>query len=412
MDENSQVESVVSEQTPLMTSKKNTRLFLLGGLGIAILLIIIFSSYYFWLSSNKKTSYVYDAYNRYVEGNYEKSEALAKEGLVKYPDDPTLIRIALDSSSSIANTKGQEKETFEKNKALIEKAIKIGSSDPDIMLAVGYAYETAGKYEEALSYYQKAIQLKPTGDAYFHKGHVLAFLDQKIESKEAYDESYRLDPKSPQILMIKGEEFDQERKIDDAIEYYLLAAKSNRTTLKLRSEAFTAASMSEIGRNDKKKALEYSQAAAKIDPTSSHALGMYGFMLTYSLDTYKTGIDTLTKAIKQNPRIALNYMLIGVSLRANKNYPEAIALQKEAIIRVPDDNTLVGQQLKDAKKAKMYYELAQTYSLVKDVPNTISSLAEAISLNFAYKTVLRNDIQIGYFKFVADDPKFVTLLNS
>lgn len=411
MDENTPVVPVVSEQTP-PNSKKNTRLFLLGSLGIAILLIIIFSSYYFWLSSNKKTSYVYDAYNRYVEGNYEKSEVLAKEGLVKYPDDPTLIRIALDSSSSIANTKGQEKETFEKNKALIEKAIKIGSSDPDIMLAVGYAYETAGKYEEALSYYQKAIQLKPTGDAYFHKGHALTFLDRKTESKEAYDESYRLDPDSPQILLIKGAQYESEKKVDDALESYLLAAKSNRTSLLMRSQALTAAAMIEIGRNDRDKALAYAQAAAKANPQSSHAVGMYGFMLTYKQETIKNGIKYMDDAIHLNPRVSMNYMLMGISLRASLYFKEAIQFQKEAIVRLKNDNTLIDPDFKNSVEAKMYYELAQTYTGTKDTDNAILNLQSAFKVDPRYKTLIRNQIQYGYFANIKDDPKFIAFLNS
>lgn len=413
MDENLPVEPVAPEAAPPpITSKKNTRLFTLIGVGAFVLLIIIFASYYVFLLSNKKTSYGYDAYNRYKEGNYEKSQTLAREGLSKYPDDPTLIRIALDSSSSIANSNGTEKTTFEQNKTLIEKALKVGSKDPDMLLAVGYSYETAGKYQEALSYYEKAIAIKPNADSYFHKGHVLAFLGEKAASKEAYDKSYSLDPESPTILIIRGAQFDEEKKPDLAVENYLLAAKSKRTTIKLRSQALTAAAMTEIGRGNKKEALGYSETAAKLDPSSSHALGMYGFMQTYNNDTFRAGVENLTKAIKQNPRISLNYMLLGVSMRARQQYSTAIALQKEAIVRADNDNTLVGESQKNSRKSKMYYELAQDYSLTKDVLNTIISLREAIALNAAYKTLLQNDIKLGYFKSVANDAKFIGFLNS
>lgn len=408
---NPPVVNVKKDPAPFTPRKWNKKLFIFAGLGF-IILIVILIFYFTFLSGNKKISYAYDAYNRYKEGNYEKSYSLAKEGLTKYPDDPTLIRMALASSSSLANTNGTEKQTFERNKTLIEKALKIGSNDSDMLLAIGYAYETAGEYEQALHYYDKAISINPTADGYFHKGHSLAFLDKKIESQEAYDKSYALDPESPTILMIRGARFEEEGKPALAIESYILAAKSNRTTLKIRSQAFTAAAMTEIGQGNKQHALEYSQAAVKLDPTSSHALGMYGFMLTFSNDTFKAGVEYLTKAIKQNPRISLNYMLLGVSMRARQQYTTALSLQKEAIIRTDDDNTLVGISQKNSKKSKMYYELAQDYSLTKDVSNTITSLKKAVSLNSAYKTVLRNDIKLGYFKSVANDAKFIGFLNS
>ncbi len=409
---NSPVTPVEKDSMPPIPQKKSKKILIFAGLGVTLLFILILLSYYLFLPGNKNVSYAYNAYNRYKEGNYEKSYSLAKEGLAKYPDDPTLLRIALDSSSSLANSNGTEKQTFEQNKALIEKALKVGSNNPDVLLAVGYAHETAGEYEKALSYYGKALAIKPTAEAYFHKGHTLAFLDKKAESKEAYDKSYALDPESPIILMIRGAQFEEEGKPALAIENYVLAAKSKRTTIKLRSQALTAAAMAEIGQGHKQQALEYSQAAVKLDPTYSHALGIYGFMLTYSNDTYKKGIENLTKAIKQNPRISLNYMLLGVSMRARQQYTTAISLQKEAIIRADTDNTIVGVSQKNSRKSKMYYELAQDYSLTKDVPNTIISLREAIALNSAYKTLLRTDIKLGYFKFVATDPKFVGFINS
>jgi len=407
---NSPLEPVENDSIPSAQQKRSKKPIIIAGLGVTLLILILLA-YALFLSGNKKISYAYNAYNRYKEGNYEKSYALAKEGLTKYPDDPTLIRVALDSSSSIANSNGTEKQTLEQNKELIEKALKVGSNDSDILLAVGYAYETAGEYEKALQYYEKAIAIKPTADAYFHKGHTLAFLDKKVESKEAYDKSYALDPESPTILMIRGARFEDEGKPALAVESYVLAAKSKRTTVKLRSQALTAAAMTEIGQGHKQQALEYSQAAVKLDPTSSHALGMHGFMLTYSNSTFKAGVENLTKAIKQNPRISLNYMLLGVSMRARHEYATAISLQKEAIIRADNDNTLVGVSQKNSRKSKMYYELAQDYSLTKDVPNTIISLKEAISLNSAYKPLLRNDIKLGYFKSIAADSKFIAFLN-
>ena len=59
----------------------------------------------------------------------------------------------------------------------------------------------------------------------------------------------------------------------------------------------------------------------------------------------------------------------------------------------------------------MYYELDKDYSLTKNFTNIIISLKEAISLNSVYKTLLRNYINLRYFKSFASGSKFIAFLN-
>ncbi len=413
MDENAPVGFAVETQTPtqLPSEKKNIKLLLLGALGIAVIAIVILSIYYFSVSGNKKNTYGYEAYNRYKEGNYEKSQSIAKEGLARYPDDPTLLRLALDSSSSLANSKGTEKQTFEQNKDLIATALKVGSKDPDMLLAIGYSYETAGKYEEALQYYEKAIALKETADAYFHKGHVLAFLDKANESKEAYEKAFSLDPNNAEVLLVKAALTEQEKDHINAKSYYLKAAESKTTTNQTRSEALTGLATLEIADGDKDDALSHAQYAVKTDPNYAPAEALYGLLLTYDKTTYNTGTHTIYNAIKKNPRITMDYLFMGLALRKAKLTNEAINYQLEGLKLINNDNTLVGEVQKTSKKAKMYYELGQTYAIARDVDNAIESLEAAFQTLPTYKTVIRNDIQKGYFAPIVNDPKFVAFLD-
>ena len=59
----------------------------------------------------------------------------------------------------------------------------------------------------------------------------------------------------------------------------------------------------------------------------------------------------------------------------------------------------------------MYYELGQTYAIARDVDNAIESLEAAFQTLPTYKTVIRNDIQKGYFAPIVNDPKFVAFLD-
>ncbi len=412
MDENSPVESVVATQTPTQSPvpTKNTKLLLLGGLGIAVIAIIVLSVYYFSVSGNKKNAYGYDAYNRYKEGNYEKSQSIAKEGLAKYPDDPTLVRLALDSSSSLANSKGTEQQTFVQNKDLIAKALKVGSKDPDMLLAIGYSYETAGNYEEALQYYEKAIALKESADAYFHKGHVLAFLNTSGESKEAYEKAFSLEPDNPEVLLVKASIAEQEKDHAKAKSYFLQAAESKLTTNQTRAEAMTGLATLEIADGNVKDALTHAQYAYKTDASYSPGSALYGLLLTYDKNTYNTGTQILHAAIKQNPRITIHYLFMGLAFRKAQDIDQALTYQEIGLSLVDNDNTLVGDAQKLSKKAKMYYELAQTYSMSKDTDNAIKNLEVCFYTLPSYRTAIRNDLQKGYFTQIANDPKFIALL--
>lgn len=415
MDEDSQVS--LSEVNPSAQAQQETvsdkkRLILLLTAGsIVVVIIIAFFAVFILGKNNKKLYYQGDAYNRYTEGNFQKSEALAQEGLVKYPNDPTLLRIAIDASSSIGNRTGKEKEIFQKNKPLIENALEVGSSDSNILLAIGYANETAGNYNEALKYYEQAIVLKETADAYFHKGHVLAFLGQTNESKASYEKAFLLDPENPQVLLIKGTLLEQEKKHVEAKEFFLKAADSKHTTKEIRAEALTAISLLEISEGDKQNALTHIQYAVKTDPEYSPAAGLYGLLLTYDANTYNVGTHTLYNAINKNPRITMNYLFMGLALRKAKLTDEAIEYQKEGLRLVDDDNTLVGAQQKRVKKAKMYYELAQTYAIAQDIKNAIQNLNLSFEIEPAYKSVIKNDIKKGYFASILRNQQFSTFLN-
>jgi tetratricopeptide (TPR) repeat protein len=411
MDEYAPVNSVVEPQIQ-PDSKSNTKLLLLGGLGVAIVAIIILTFYYFSSSGNKKAYYQNDAFNRYREGNYEKSQALAKEGLAKYPDDPALLRIALDSSSSLANSRGTEKQTHEQNKELIQKAIDRGSNDPNVMLAVGYSYETAGRYTDALKYYEKAIALKETADAYFHKGHVLEFLNQPTESKASYDKALALDPANPQVGLIIARNLHSNNKDVEALE--LLSTISNNEQLgkTIRAEALTDAAIIHLDNSERNKAQELSRQAILIDKTYSPALGIYGFLIVKNANDYKTGRNYILNAIQQNERISINYLFAGELLRSVEYFPQAVEYQKLGIAKVQDDNTLVDDSAKKQMLSKMYLELGETYSLANDPTSALAYLKQSQTENPTNSNVIKQSFETGYFKQIKDNPEFRIFINS
>lgn len=73
-----------------------------------------------------------------------------------------------------------------------------GPADPNrhiVLAKLGEAYETAGRYEEAVAAYQKAIELRPEEATYHNNmGNALAKLGKIPEAMAAYEKSAALDP--------------------------------------------------------------------------------------------------------------------------------------------------------------------------------------------------------------------------
>lgn len=131
-----------------------------------------------------------------------------------------------------------------------------------------------------------------------------------------------------------------------------------------------------------------------------------------STKDYAEGRKYILKAIEQNSRISLNYLLAGQLLRSVGYKTQALVYQKKGIDHVNDDNTLVGDSAKQKMKAKMYFELAETYAQLGDIGQTISSMKLAIENNPKYKSVIENAVKSGYFKSIKNNPVFSAFLKS
>lgn len=76
----------------------------------------------------------------------------------------------------------------------------IGTTDADkdnrasVFYSIGFAYETDGKYSDAVDFYRQAVALKPDAGTYNNLGNVLAKSDKMDEAKVAYDKSAEIDP--------------------------------------------------------------------------------------------------------------------------------------------------------------------------------------------------------------------------
>jgi len=399
--------------SPNKSTKKriNPKLFILG---VLVLLIFIGAISAFLVFRNSKIEKINrarnDVFQKLKQGDYASAKEVAKGGL-NISGDPYLIRSYIDASSALGNSTGTEKEEFKITEKLTKDLLKVDGENFESLLTVGYAFETAGKYEEALSYYEKAIALNPkSAQAYFHKGHVLAFLNRNAESRESYDKAYALDDTNPIVKLAKANMYQSEKKMEEALKLYIEVATDINAGKEIRTDAYTATAYlkSQLGQFQQSK--EYAKEALKLDSKASLASGLYGFN-SCLLGEYSDGLPALNEALKLNPRISLNYMFMGVVLRHIKNFPLAIKFQTDGISRISEDNTLVGEQEMKSMTAKMYYELAQTYSLIPDEEKAIENIYKTMSF-VDYRIQLRKDLQNGnYFAKIRNSRNLNKFIN-
>ena len=385
---------------------------------IPIFLVIALAAFLLLRTSDqdkKVMSLSYYADQAFQKGDYGTAQKYLTSALKIKKNDPALLASTVKIIASKGNYTGREDSTFEETKPYIDQALKAGPNDPDVLISVGYAYETAGEYQKAFEFYDKATKVDPnSSDAWFHRGHVQEFLGKKAGAQKDYDTAHKLDSNSPLVLMVKGNRLLSEGKQQEAFESFLKASKTPNINLQIKSEALTAASIVRRNQDDYRyirEALELSRKAVEASPNFSPALAAHGYNL-FLVKEEEDGIDHLKKSIKANPRISRNYHTLSLLYRGKKDFIKAVNYNKEAIFGAESDNTLLTSGARQVVKGRYTYDLAKTYSLSGLEVDIVPLLEEAIRLNPQLKSLVSDDFnKYGVFKELADNKSFINLLN-
>ena len=378
------------------------------------LIIFLVLAIFLYRASNQRsnTNATPDARSAYFAGDLKKAKEKYKKAYEANKKDPKAIADVIKTIAFEGNQTGQEKKSLQDARPYIDSALKIDDKNIDILLSVGYAYETAGNYQEALKYYSEAVKLYPdVSYAWFHHGHVLEFLGKRNDADKSYDESLKINPENTSTLMAKANIAGGKGDLENSYGLYKKAASVEGISSILKAEALTGASI--VRRNQvlhMREAISLAREAVNASPTFSPALSAYGYALAINGNPNQ-GIIYLKKSIDTNPRISKNYSQLAQVYRANKDFTNSINTQKIAISKVDDDNTILGTEVKKVVKARYIYDLAKTYDKAKIEANIISLLSEAVRVNPAIRQVIKADFEKSlYFESLANDSAFEALV--
>jgi len=256
-----------------------------------------------------------------------------------------------------ALTPNERRQKILEVQALIDEDHQTLDRRADLYFEQGLLFDTAGRYEEAIAAYDRALAIKPDKDkAFNNKGTALRNLGRYEEAIAAYDQALAIKPDKHEAFYNKGFALGDLGRYEEAI-----AAYDHALAIKPDDEAFQG----------KGVALGYLGRCEEAIAAFDQAL-----------------------AIKPDKHVALNNK--GVTLGYLGRYVEAIAAFDQALAIKPD-------------KHVAFYNKACCYGLQKDVVKAVEFLQQAIGLNPKYREDTKTDSD---FDGVRDDERFRAVVDT
>ncbi len=233
---------------------------------------------------------------------------------------------------------------------------------------MGIASQALGKWEEAVAYYQGALELQPKFvEVYDRLGQVYASQKQWQESVAAYLQAIALDPKIASVHRHLAGAFMQMGQKSDGAESWFQA-------FQLEPDWATAEEHLNLGnmlleQNKLDKAVICYHQAIQIAPNLSQAHHNLGEILSSQKD-WEGAIAAYRQAIQadpNNPESTGSANGMGRALVKQGKHEEAVAAYREAI-RL------------DPKQARAHYNLGKSLAHLADWNEAVSAYREAISL--------------------------------
>jgi len=184
----------------------------------------------------------------------------------------------------------------------------------------------AGRNDEALVQYQKALLLNPNSQAHYNVGIVLAAEGRAAEAVAQYDEALRLKPDDPNIFYNRAVAEGRLGLLPGAVADYEAALRLEPDFPEAHNGlGFTLTYMGRLP-----EAINQCVRALRLNPDFRDARFNLGFALA-AAGRFPEAIIQYQKALRLDPGFPEAHNYLGVALAAVGRFPEAAAQYQEAL---------------------------------------------------------------------------------
>lgn len=330
----------------------------------------------------------------FLEKEFERKDILLtfKSGasqLVIFPSDPVslgnklhdVFEIPKDSVMTQETTnlllqgnKFQEQGLFENAIECYNRALAMGGRSVDVLMEKANTLLKMGELEQAILVYKRVTEVEANFPR-AHQGLGMAYsqLGNFYEAKKHYMKVMEMEPHNVQVTYNLGVLYQDEGDCESAKRYFEQGMKLNK---KFVMNYLGLAKIHEALDNPG-ESLKVYKLAMQQNPSQTFLYVTAGdFCLKHNLN--KEAEDIFGKAISQNETHMHLYNRLGIALRKQKKYDEAIANYTKAIKIRPDDANLI-------------YNLAKAHFMKGEDLPSIQKLKEAFGMDKTLKTKFEED---------------------
>jgi tetratricopeptide (TPR) repeat protein len=255
--------------------------------------------------------------------------------------DPTNVRSWVGKGVSLINL-GLWRESI----TCLDKALELPSSKKVLILALnnkGIALDKLGKQQEALSYFNKVIDLNPKyAEAWYNKGLVLKKLGRIMEALTCFDKTLMIRPADALAWINKGYslmDIGKHQEAIDAFESFIKFASIehveyiqgvNELLKKLKAKKWYEKAYTLANQGKYQEAIACFDEVLKIYPNLADAWYNKGVAL-FSRGEYEEAIICHDKALEINTEHVEAWVSKGAALGNLGKYQEAIACLDRAL---------------------------------------------------------------------------------
>jgi protein O-mannosyl-transferase len=191
---------------------------------------------------------------------------------------------------------------------------------------LGDLYERAGRYDESLAHYDKALDIKPSAKTHYNKGTLLRRQGKLEEAVAQFETALGMEPRFVDARNNLGSTLGELGRVAEAVEELERAERVDPNSAIIRSNLGIALAREQ--RYDEASA--QFREAIRLDPGSAEAMTNLGVILRRQ-GRYPEAVAMLENAIRLRPSLSILHMNLGIALALEGRLDEALIRFREAV---------------------------------------------------------------------------------